>query len=154
MGKVRFSQVSVCSHFGGGYLPSSRQGGGGRYLPSSWWGVPTSSWQGRGVSTLWGGGVPTYTEYDQLQLIPVTLVTLKQIAVVFYTKCHKCHKVWATIKTIIITTTLCASTNHILDLTSFFNIMSVTIQLIYKYLENSAEKGSSNAFYGKYQVRQ
>ena len=34
MGKVLFSQVSVCPH-PGGYLPSGQQG---EYLPSSWWG--------------------------------------------------------------------------------------------------------------------
>ena len=61
--KVLFSQVSVCSHLGGGgYLPSGQGGSGwwGWYLPWPEWGVPTLA--GVGVPTL--VGVPTFPGLD------------------------------------------------------------------------------------------
>ena len=51
MGKVLFSQVSVCSHFGGGVAPIQLMGGGGVPHPSQWEVTPILP-VGR------GGGVP------------------------------------------------------------------------------------------------
>ena len=66
-GKVLFSQVSVCSHLGGGgtYLPG--RWGGVPTLRSGWGGVPTQLWTGGGTYLGQGGyllssgrgGVPT-----------------------------------------------------------------------------------------------
>ena len=65
MGKVMFSQVSVCSHFGGwegylpwtgerAYLPWMEEG----YLPWMWRGVPTLD-RGMGTYLGWWEGIPT-----------------------------------------------------------------------------------------------
>ena len=58
MGKVLFSQMFVCSHFGGGGV-----------TPSSWWGVTPSGWWGylclvHWDTTIWPIGVPPSAPWE------------------------------------------------------------------------------------------